>query len=60
MYFPGDPLLAFDPIFQSIPDEAGRGRLISAFDWETTIPERALGYKFDIVLRGRDTTPMEK
>lgn len=60
MYFPGDPLLAFDPIFHSIPDEAGRNRLISAFDWETTIPEQALGYKFDIVLRGRDSTPMEK
>jgi len=60
MYFPGDPLLAFDPIFQSIPDEGGRARLISAFDWETTIPEQALGYKFDIVLRGREATPMEK
>ena len=60
MYFPGDPLLAFDPIFQSIPDELGRARLISAFDWETTIPEHALGYKFDIVLRGREATPMEK
>ena len=60
MYFPGDPLLAFDPIFQSIPDETGRARLISTFDWETTIPEQALGYKFDVVLRGRDATPMEK
>jgi len=60
MYFPGDPLLAFDPIFQSIPDELGRARLISAFDWETTIPEQALGYKFDIVLRGREATPMEQ
>lgn len=60
MYFPGDPLLAFDPIFQSVPDEKGRARLISAFDWETTIPEQALGYKFDIVLRGREATPMEK
>ena len=59
MYFPGDPLLVFDPIFQSIPDEARRVRLISAFDWETTIPEQALGYKFDLVLRGREATPME-
>ena len=59
MYFPGDPLQAFDPILQSIPDEAGRARLISALDWETTIPEQALGYKFDIVLRGRHATPME-
>ncbi|HEY7902526.1 MAG TPA: protocatechuate 3,4-dioxygenase subunit beta [Casimicrobiaceae bacterium] len=59
MYFPGDPLLEFDPMYTSIPDERARRRLISAFDWETTIPETALGYRFDIVLRGRDETPME-
>ncbi len=59
MYFPGDPLLEFDPMYTGIPDERARRRLISAFDWETTIPEQALGYKFDIVLRGRDETPME-
>lgn len=60
MYFPGDPLLPFDPIFNSIPDERARNHLISAFDWDTTIPGHALGYCFDIVLRGRDATPMEK
>jgi protocatechuate 3,4-dioxygenase beta subunit len=60
MYFPGDALLAHDPIFQSIPDARARERLISRFDWDTTIPERALGYRFDIVLRGRSTTPMER
>lgn len=60
MYFPGDPLLASDPIFNSTADETARNRLISLFDWETTVPETALGYKFDIVLRGRDATPMEK
>jgi protocatechuate 3,4-dioxygenase beta subunit len=59
MYFPGDPLLAFDPIFNSIPDERARQSLVSAFDWETTRPEFALGFRFDIVLRGRDATPME-
>jgi protocatechuate 3,4-dioxygenase, beta subunit len=59
MYFPGDPLLAFDPIFQSTADERARNRLVSAFDWETTMPQFALGYRFDIVLRGRDATPME-
>lgn len=59
MYFPGDPLLSFDPMFTSVPDERARDRLIASFDWETTIPERALGYRFDIVLRGRDATPME-
>ena len=59
MYFPGDPLLAFDPIFNSTPDERARNRLVSTFDWETTTPQFALGYRFDIVLRGRDATPME-
>ena len=60
MYFPGDALLAHDPIFQSIPDVRARDRLISRFDWDTTIPEHALGYRFDIVLRGRSATPMER
>jgi len=60
MYFPGDPLLPYDPIFNGVPDELARNRLISVFDWETTMPEHALGYQFDIVLRGRDATPMER
>jgi protocatechuate 3,4-dioxygenase beta subunit len=60
MYFPGDPLLPFDPMFMCVADEKARNRLISALDWETTIPEYALGYRWDIVLRGRDETPMEK
>jgi protocatechuate 3,4-dioxygenase, beta subunit len=60
MYFPGDPLLEFDPIFQSIPRDAARRRLVSAFDWTTTVPSHALGYRFDIVLRGRAATPMDR
>jgi protocatechuate 3,4-dioxygenase beta subunit len=59
MYFPGDPLLDFDPMYLSIPDVRARERLVSSLDWETTIPETALGYKWDIVLRGRDETPMD-
>jgi len=59
MYFPGDPLLAFDPIFNSVSDARARQRLIATFDWETTKPEWALGYRFDIVLRGRSATPWE-
>lgn len=59
MYFPGDPLLAFDPIFNSTADERARNRLVSTFDWKTTTPQFALGYRFDIVLRGREETPME-
>ncbi|HTV59040.1 MAG TPA: protocatechuate 3,4-dioxygenase subunit beta [Verrucomicrobiae bacterium] len=60
MYFPGDPLLAFDPIYNCTADENARRRLVSAFDWETTIPAEALGFRFDIVLSGRDATPMER
>ena len=60
MYFPGDPLLAFDPIFNCTADERARQRLICAFDWETTIPAQALGFRFDVVLNGREATPMEK
>ena len=57
MYFPGDPLVALDPIFNSVPDRAARERLIATFDIEVTIPDYALGYRFDFVLRGRDGTP---
>ena len=59
MYFPGDPLLPFDPIYNCIPDENAKQRLISSFDWENTSPGFALGYRFEIVLRGREATPME-
>jgi protocatechuate 3,4-dioxygenase, beta subunit len=59
MYFPGDPLLSYDPMYNSIPNEKARERLISHFDWEHTIPDIALAYRFDIVLRGREDTPME-
>jgi protocatechuate 3,4-dioxygenase beta subunit len=60
MYFPGDPLFAYDPVLQSIPDEKSRQRLISRFDLETTKPEWALAYRFDIILRGRDATPLDQ
>ena len=58
-YFPGDPLFEHDPIFQSVRDPKAQQRLVSIFDLETTEPEWALGYKFDIVLEGRDATPMD-
>jgi protocatechuate 3,4-dioxygenase beta subunit len=59
MYFPGDPLLALDPIFQSIPQERARQRLVSAFDLDSTKPGWALGFRFDLVLRGPEATPFE-
>ena len=59
-YFPGDPLQPFDPIFQAIPDEQVRNRLIAQFDLDRTVPEWALAYRFDIVLRGRQATPLDE
>ena len=58
MYFPGDPLLQFDPIYLGVPP-AGRPLLISQFDLNLTEPNFALGYRFDIVLRGHQETPFE-
>jgi protocatechuate 3,4-dioxygenase beta subunit len=59
MYFPGDPLLDLDPIYNCISDEKAKQRMISRFDLDSTVPNTALGYHYDIVLRGRDATPME-
>jgi protocatechuate 3,4-dioxygenase beta subunit len=59
MYFPGDPLLAFDPIFNSTPDEAARETLVARYEPGLGEAEFALGYRFDIVLRGRAATPFE-
>ena len=59
MYFPGDPLLAFDAIYLGTADPAARERLIADYDPNLSEAEWALGYRFDIVLRGREATPME-
>jgi protocatechuate 3,4-dioxygenase beta subunit len=59
MYFPSDPLLELDPIYRSIRDPRARERLLASFDLDTTEPEWALGYRFDIVLRGPRATPLE-
>jgi protocatechuate 3,4-dioxygenase beta subunit len=56
MYFPDDPLIELDPIIHAVPAPY-RSRLVSRFDLDTTEPEWALGYRFDVVLRGRDATP---
>ena len=58
MYVPGDPLLPHDPIFNSIPDQRARARLIAGFSLDATEPGWALGFTFDIVLRGSAGTPM--
>jgi protocatechuate 3,4-dioxygenase, beta subunit len=59
MYFPDDPLFFQDPIWHSIPDEASRQRLVSTYDHDVTEPEWALGFRFDIVVRGPERTPFD-
>jgi protocatechuate 3,4-dioxygenase beta subunit len=60
MYFPGDPLHALDPIFNSVRDERARLRMVSRFSIDATVPNWALAYDFDIVLRGPEATPFEE
>ncbi|MCL9763016.1 protocatechuate 3,4-dioxygenase subunit beta [Frankia sp. AiPa1] len=58
MYFPGDPLFAFDPIYQSVVDQRARDRLVATYDHDLTSHEWAIGYRWDIVLTGsRRTLP---
>lgn len=59
MYFPDDPLFSQDPIFNSVRDPKARERMVSRYDHGATMPEWALGFEFDIVLRGRESTPFE-
>ena len=58
MYFPGDPLLQYDPMVTGTPEKY-RNRLVADFSLDITEPDFALGYQFDIVLRGADETPFE-
>jgi protocatechuate 3,4-dioxygenase beta subunit len=61
MYFPGDPLFAYDPIFHSVRDPKARALLVSEFDLASTTPEWALGFRWDIVLgTGSGATPLEE
>jgi protocatechuate 3,4-dioxygenase beta subunit len=60
MYFPGDPLFPYDPIFNSVPDERARERLVSSFSMHLSQPDWALAYEWDIFLRGPGATPFEE
>ncbi|MGW5336437.1 protocatechuate 3,4-dioxygenase subunit beta [Streptomyces bauhiniae] len=60
VYFPGDPLFAYDPILQSVTDDAARQRLVAAYDHALSVPERSLGYRWDIVLDGPVGTWLEE
>ena len=56
MYFPGDPLFALDPIYNTIRRQSDRDRLIATYDHDLTVPETSLGYRWDIVVDGPDAT----
>ena len=58
MYFPGDPLLALDPVYNSVPDEAARKRMICALALETGVEGDSIGYRYDVVLAGAKSTPL--
>ena len=60
LYFPGDPLLSLDPIYQSITDPAARARLVASYDHDLTTHEWATGYRWDVVLTGSHATPLER
>jgi protocatechuate 3,4-dioxygenase beta subunit len=59
MYFPDDPLFPLDPIYNSIPEQKDRDRLIAQYDHDLTSPEWSLGYRWDIVLSGPQATWFE-
>ncbi len=60
MYFPGDPLFEYDPIFQSVRDPRAQQLLVASFDIDVTEEAWALGYTWDIVLgRGSSATPLD-
>lgn len=57
MYFPGDPLNPLDRILMSVPDPAARERLVAKPVPPGEVGLGWLGYRHDIVLRGRAATP---
>jgi protocatechuate 3,4-dioxygenase beta subunit len=59
MYFPGDPLFALDPIYNTIRSQKDRDRLIGAYNHDLTVPEFSMGYEWDIVVDGPDATWFE-
>src|SRR5690348_6702744 len=59
MYFPDDSLHQLDPIFNSVPTAEARARLVAGYDHQITEQEWALGYRWNIVVRGAYATPFE-
>ena len=60
MYFPNEFLFFQDPIYNAVRDERARQAMISRFDYDETVPEWALAFEWDVVLTGRDPTPLDE
>lgn len=52
MYFPDDPLFAYDPVFNGVTSPEARAAMVASFDLAVTVPQRSLGYRFDMVVGG--------
>ena len=59
MYFEGDPLIALCPIVQSLSDPKAVDQLVAKLDMGAAHTMDRLAYRFDIVLRGRNSTMFE-
>ena len=59
LYFEGDPFIARCPIVQALPDGDAIDALTAKLDMDATIPLDIVAYRFDIVLRGRQSTLFE-
>jgi protocatechuate 3,4-dioxygenase beta subunit len=59
LYFQGDPLIPLCPIANTIADKAAIDRLTAKLDMAHMVPFDSLVYRFDIVLRGRESTVFE-
>jgi protocatechuate 3,4-dioxygenase beta subunit len=59
MYFEGDPHISLCPIVQTIPDQEAINRLVATLDMEHTVPMDIRAFRFDLVLRGRNSTLFE-
>ena len=59
LYFEGDPMIWQCPIVSTIPSREAIEQLVARLDRRATLPHDALAYRFDIILRGRRSTPFE-
>ncbi|MBV9250995.1 MAG: protocatechuate 3,4-dioxygenase subunit beta, partial [Acetobacteraceae bacterium] len=59
LYFEGDPLLTYDPMFNGIPDKEAAQSLVAPLDMNAQVELDTLAYRFNIVLRGSRSTLFE-